>query len=230
MGSVPCPIRCSAASRDGTRAASRRVCSRRKASATSMTGDSPSGLAATDSTDRSFDSMEASLPATTPSTGTSASGMARRRATSARNAFDSSTSGSRPLRTRNHTSSELLWSDEAAVAPTATRWPRTTAEDEQALSPVLDVRASPIGRIAIAAHVLAGLHPQDDSIEAARRLLSCMPTLFGSTRRTGSFAQRLTSAWRRRPDPAVVDAVDTALALLADHELSTSTIAVRIAA
>jgi len=116
------------------------------------------------------------------------------------------------------------------VAPTATRWPRTTAEDEQALSPVLDVRASPIGRIAIAAHVLAGLHPQDDSIEAARRLLSCMPTLFGSTRRTGSFAQRLTSAWRRRPDPAVVDAVDTALALLADHELSTSTIAVRIAA
>jgi citrate synthase len=41
---------------------------------------------------------------------------------------------------------------------------------------------------------------------------------------------RLTSAWIARPSAGLVTAVDTALALLADHELATSTLAMRIAA
>jgi citrate synthase len=45
----------------------------------------------------------------------------------------------------------------------------------------------------------------------------------------GDIASRLTAAWVRRPSPALVDAVARALVLLADHELATSTLAVRVA-
>jgi citrate synthase len=78
--------------------------------------------------------------------------------------------------------------------------------------------------------VLYARYRDDDAASAARRLLLVVPTLFGSRRRTGDYALRLTSAWIARPSPAVVAAVDTALALLADHELATSTLAVRVAA
>jgi citrate synthase len=68
------------------------------------------------------------------------------------------------------------------------------------------------------------------SFDATRRLLIGAPHLLGSPRRTGSIAHRLASAWVRRPDPASVRAVDAMLGLLADHELATSTLAVRVAA
>ena len=44
------------------------------------------------------------------------------------------------------------------------------------------------------------------------------------------YAQRLARVWEPRPSPELVDAIDAALVLLADHELATSTLAVRIAA
>jgi citrate synthase len=46
----------------------------------------------------------------------------------------------------------------------------------------------------------------------------------------GTVAGRLARAWVRRPSPELVAAIDRALALLADHELATSTLAVRVAA
>jgi len=45
-----------------------------------------------------------------------------------------------------------------------------------------------------------------------------------------TMAERLSRAWRRHPPAELVDAVDRALVLLADHELATSTLAVRVAA
>lgn len=126
---------------------------------------------------------------------------------------------------------ELLWSD--AIDPAVdddTAWPRADPADIAACRPIAELAATSVGRLAMAAHVLDARHGEDDSPTAARRLLVGIPPLLGSGRRTGPYAQRLTQAWRRRPDPALVSAVDTALSLLADHELATSTLAVRVAA
>jgi citrate synthase len=84
--------------------------------------------------------------------------------------------------------------------------------------------------MATAAHVLADLHPDDIPADAARRLLVTAPLVLGSRHRTGAYARRLAGAWTRRPSDQLVDALDSALILLADHELATSTLAVRIAA
>ena len=125
---------------------------------------------------------------------------------------------------------ELLWARNSIGAPLDTAWPKTDPGDIASIAAISDVDATPIGRIAIAAHTLDTRHRHDDAAHAARRLLLVTPALFGSRRRTGSYAHRLTAAWRTRPTPTLVAAVDTALALLADHELATSTLAVRIAA
>ena len=61
-------------------------------------------------------------------------------------------------------------------------------------------------------------------------MIQAAPDVLGAQRKTGSIAARLASVWLRTPPPDLVDAVDTALGLLADHELATSTLAVRVAA
>lgn len=125
---------------------------------------------------------------------------------------------------------ELLWSSGAAAAPQDIAWPKADAGDLAAIAGVADLDATPIGRIAIAAHTLDACHRADDAAAAARRLLLVTPKILGSPRRTGAYALRLAAAWHPQPKPDLVYAVDTALALLADHELATSTLAVRIAA
>lgn len=125
---------------------------------------------------------------------------------------------------------ELLWSGESTGAPDGTSWPRADAGDLAAVARIADLAATSIGRLAIAAHVLDAHHRADDAATAARRLLLVAPAVFGSRRRTGAYALRLAAAWQPQPASEVVHAVDTALALLADHELATSTLAVRIAA
>jgi citrate synthase len=125
---------------------------------------------------------------------------------------------------------ELLWTNPPTEPPTGTTWPKAERDDLDALAGIASLPATRIGRLAIAAHVLDALHRDDDAATAARRLLLVTPELFGSRRRTGDLALRLTSAWNSRPSPSLVTAVDTALALLADHELATSTLSVRVAA
>jgi citrate synthase len=125
---------------------------------------------------------------------------------------------------------ELLWTTAPAEPPTGTSWPKAAVADIDAIARLADLDATSIGRLAIAAHVLDALHRDDAAATAARRLLLVTPALFGSRRRTGGFALRLASAWGKQPSSDLVDAIDTALALLADHELATSTLAVRIAA
>jgi citrate synthase len=62
-----------------------------------------------------------------------------------------------------------------------------------------------------------------------RRLLALAPSLLGGPMR-GTVASRLARAWVRQPSPELITAIDRALTLLADHELATSTLAVRVAA
>jgi citrate synthase len=117
---------------------------------------------------------------------------------------------------------ELLWSGE--LEPTT--WP--ACREPGLVDSVADVE--PIARLAIAAYVLGDRHPGDDAPTAARRLLSCAPSVLGARRATGSIAHRLASVWVRTPSKEMVSAIDTAIGVLADHELAASTLAVRVAA
>ncbi len=117
---------------------------------------------------------------------------------------------------------DLLWSGQIGQGP----WPATRGRAALPLPPGLQ----PVTRLAVAAQVLGDLHPKDDAPAAARRLIEASPDVLGAQRKTGTIAERLTSVWRRSPPSSLVDAVDTALGLLADHELATSTLAVRVAA
>lgn len=120
-----------------------------------------------------------------------------------------------------------------ALPETPVRWPGLGDDDRSAVTTTLDtVSAGPIARLTIAATVLGGLHPDDDTATAARRLLLACPTALQTTAAgtNGPYARRLADAWTDHPSVPLVDAIDTALSLLADHELATSTLAVRIAA
>ena len=117
---------------------------------------------------------------------------------------------------------DLLWTGETGSGS----WPAERGNTPLPLPPGLQ----PVTRLAVAAQVLGDLHPNDDPAGAARRLIQAAPDVLGAQRKTGSIATRLASVWLRTPPPDLVDAVDTALGLLADHELATSTLAVRVAA
>jgi citrate synthase len=151
---------------------------------------------------------------------------------------------------------ELLLTGELPATPTA--WPHPASADVDAVVAPLGVMiAEPILRVIVAAAVLAGLHPDDDTAQAARRLLGVAPnalTVQTNATTTSSapdpkrpvpdpdrfvkrsvpdpdrFAGRLARVWVDGPSTELIDAIDTALVLLADHELATSTLAVRIAA
>ncbi len=126
---------------------------------------------------------------------------------------------------------ELLFTGTLPTAPIT--WPGADPDDREAVSSTLrTVTAGPIARLTIAATVLGGLHPDDDTATAARRVVLACPTALtaNATPLTGRFARRLAGAWTARPSAALVDAIETALVLLADHELATSTLAVRVAA
>jgi citrate synthase len=138
---------------------------------------------------------------------------------------------------------ELIWSpgpsaEDLDDAPPAaarerahTTWPAADADDLERCRPIRDLAGLSVPqRMATACSVLGAAHPADGAADAARRLLLVTPPLLGSSRRTGPFAERVATLWRRRPSPELARAVDVALMCLADHELATSTLAVRIAA
>jgi citrate synthase len=71
----------------------------------------------------------------------------------------------------------------------------------------------------------------DDPFDAAQRLLGSIPrALGGAVDHRMAYAERLVRTWTAEPSIELVDAVNTSLVLLADHELATSTLAVRVAA
>src|SRR5262245_35956185 len=125
--------------------------------------------------------------------------------------------------------SELLWTDELG-AP-GLRWP--VDRDALARCKRVDAEAGATDsftRLALAATTLSG--GVDGGVvsaaSAARRLLAIAPSLLGGPV-TGDIASRLAAVYRRRPPDELVEVVSRALVLLADHELATSTLAVRVA-
>jgi citrate synthase len=100
---------------------------------------------------------------------------------------------------------EVVWKKAASMAATMVEvlpWPEFRSADD-------GTEATPAD---------AGPHPDHALVLADGR------------RRPGSIAERLTSRLCPVPDHAVVRWVNAALVLMADHELATSTLAVRVAA
>lgn len=123
---------------------------------------------------------------------------------------------------------ELLWSgerQEVAVWPSLPKADRALVDD---VCGALPGELDPVARLAVVAHAMD--RDGDDGAAAARRLLLATPIVLGSTRRTGSLASRLAHGWLARPTADVIESIDLALGLIADHELATSTLAVRVAA
>ncbi len=129
---------------------------------------------------------------------------------------------------------ELLW--------TGTRrdqvdWPLPDERDvERALraARAAGERTGGIGAIMAAALALAHHHPGDAPPDAGRRLLGVLSDLVAARRPVVSadprLAARLAAAWDPDAGPALASAVKRALVVMADHELATSTMAVRLAA
>jgi citrate synthase len=124
---------------------------------------------------------------------------------------------------------ELLWTGEMPSAKPS--WPVAAASDVEVARRViaaLGPAAPPLARLLVIAPALAAQHAADPPPDAARRMITVVAALDAPARR-GPMAARLARAWHRRPSPELTAAVDRALVLLADHELATSTLAVRVA-
>jgi citrate synthase len=138
---------------------------------------------------------------------------------------------------------ELLWTGEL---PAETSWVSDpdAVEIGRKVQHVLGPEALPADRMRLATAALAGTDPlrhdlrPEAVVATARRLLAtlvdCLPALRSSGRKRAAspgFAARLWDRLSGRPPSArEIELVDSALVLLADHELAASTFAVRIAA
>ncbi len=128
---------------------------------------------------------------------------------------------------------ELLWTGELATEPIA--WP---APDTDAVRRCTDALAGYgpgldwLNRLAVVATAVGMGHAGDDPATAARRILTMLPAALASTPPAvpgGDYASQVAAVFAPDADDALVAAIRRALVLLADHELATSTLAVRIA-
>jgi citrate synthase len=137
---------------------------------------------------------------------------------------------------------ELLWSGQL---PEHTEWPATSDADVRALSLGLPKASPATERFAAVTAALACKQPLRVDLrlsavtQHARMLLStlvdCLPLLAADTAKPARRQQRLAARlWPRLTSlPATgarIDCLDSALVLLSDHELATSTFAARVAA
>ena len=127
---------------------------------------------------------------------------------------------------------ELLWTGELGVAPA---WPAPDPDDLATAVAITEaVGAGGVPGLMAVAAALAVRHPGDDPATAARRLIGVAPAV---VRRqplaripwTSGIGARLAAAWHPDPPAELDRTLDRALVLLADHELATSTLAVRVA-
>jgi|RhiMethySRZTD1v2_1073278.scaffolds.fasta_scaffold31018_3 citrate synthase len=124
---------------------------------------------------------------------------------------------------------ELLWTGD--LPPERPGWPTAGARDRAACAQAIDAlgpSATALQRLMVTATVLGARHADDDPPAAARRLLAVASGPSGRDRRV-TMAERFARRWHPSPTPPLVAAIDRALVLLADHELATSTLAVRVA-
>jgi citrate synthase len=125
---------------------------------------------------------------------------------------------------------ELLWT---GTRPDRVEWPAPERNDvalARRVSRVVGPHALPA--LVAVASALGCRHERDDPVAAARRLIGVVPAVLGAAAEpvAGPMAARLAACWRPAEEvPTLTPVIDRALVLLADHELATSTLAVRIA-
>lgn len=101
---------------------------------------------------------------------------------------------------------------------------------EVALAPVTVEAAAGASALGLVT-LVASLDLADDPYEAAEQVLGAIPGAFGGSMDPAlGYAERLTAAWTHGASPEMIDAINATLVVLADHELATSTLAVRVAA
>jgi len=122
---------------------------------------------------------------------------------------------------------ELLLTDRLDVSETDWNIDRSRTKRAQKIVGAAQP-CDPITALALASLSL-GDRRSEASAAVTREMIMMAPTVLGGPL-GGDVAERLTRAWVRRPSDELVAAVSTALVLLADHELATSTLAVRVAA
>ncbi len=127
---------------------------------------------------------------------------------------------------------ELLWTGELG---SATTWPAPDPDDlAVTVAVTAAVGAGGCPALLAVSSALGVRHPTDDPATAARRLIGVAPA---AVRRQpleaipwdAGIGARLAAAWHPDPPPELARTLDRALVLLADHELATSTLAVRVA-
>ena len=131
---------------------------------------------------------------------------------------------------------ELLWTGRDAREPATWLPDRDAAARARAAQEALPRDTSPIDRLRVIVAVVGASDPlrfdlrPEGAVSTARRLLATTALALPG-RRKGSMADAMIG-WLGRPrmTAAVVDAVNAALIVMADHELAASTLAVRVAA
>ncbi len=126
----------------------------------------------------------------------------------------------------------LLW---AGVVGPREPWDPPGHEDLATTIAVTDaVGVTGVPALVAVSSALGVRHPGDDPAAAAKRLIGVAPAAV--RRRTNAaipwdagIGARLAVAWHPDPPPELPGTLDRALVLLADHELATSTLAVRVA-
>ena len=124
---------------------------------------------------------------------------------------------------------ELLWT---GTLPEAVAWPPPETDDRALARRVTRaVRGPALPTLVAVASALGTRHATDDAPTAARRLLGVVPIVLGEPDGApgGTMAERLARCWKPEAAETLAPVVDRALVLLADHELATSTLAVRVA-
>ncbi|MET9320479.1 citrate/2-methylcitrate synthase [Streptomyces sp. NPDC003038] len=135
---------------------------------------------------------------------------------------------------------EWLWTGTLPRGARFTAPPESLAAARRAVAALPD-HSGPIDRLRVATAAPAVADPLrfDLSPEAVLGSARCLiPTLVGALPTAGQDHRGTgPTAWQlwcrltaREPDPAALDALDLALALLIDHDLAASTLAVRVAA
>ena len=142
---------------------------------------------------------------------------------------------------------ELLWS---GALPDEATWPLPEARAANRIRMAMPKLATPLERLAAASAAIASMFPLRNDLRPAAvvqhgraliaSLVECLPRIGATTNRpVGGHSRRETPSlaarlWPRLtempPRPAHLEVLDAALVLLADHELATSTMAVRVAA
>jgi citrate synthase len=127
---------------------------------------------------------------------------------------------------------ELLWTGAVGTEPT---WGPPAPDDlATAVAITGAVGARGVPALIAVASALAVRHPADDPAAAARRLIGVAPAVVSrqpveAIPWGAGIGARLAAAWQADPPPELARTLDRALVLLADHELATSTLAVRVA-